>query len=95
MTRADRPTCVMARLARSATAALGTGAYAESVDGVGLERLASAPRRRPAGLGVILIALIVAHGLWKRTRDPSVRERVVLSTSTQRDFVRGGVAQRA
>jgi hypothetical protein len=65
------------------------------VDGVGLERLASAPRRRPAGLGVILIALIVAHGLWKRTRDPSVRERVVLSTSTQRDFVRGGVAQRA
>jgi hypothetical protein len=82
MIRANRPTRVMARLSRSATAALGTGAYAVTSSNLWMvSDLSGWPRLLGVALlsiGLILIALIVAHGLWERARDPSARERVVL-----------------
>jgi hypothetical protein len=82
MIRANRPTRVMARLSRSASAALGTGAYAVTSSNLWtVSDLSGWPRLIGVGLlaiGLILIALIVAHGLWERARDPSARERVVL-----------------
>ncbi len=82
MIRANRPARVMARLSRSAAAALGTGAYA--VSSASMWSVAhESSWLRLLGIGVvsivlILVAMVVAHGLWERARDPAARERVVL-----------------
>src|SRR5215210_1125075 len=82
MTRANRPTRVMARLSRSATAALGAGAYALTSSSIWMVAHQSTwPRLVAVGLlsmTLILIALAIAHGLWERTADAVARERVVL-----------------
>jgi hypothetical protein len=82
MVRANHPTRVMARLSRSATAALGTGAYAVSSSSIWtLADLSTWPRLVASALLsmlLILVSLVVAHGLWERRRDASARERIVL-----------------
>jgi hypothetical protein len=82
MIRANRPLLVMARLSRSATAALGTGAYALSSSSVWvLAHESTWPRLLAVALLsmlMILVALVIAHGLWERARDAAARERVVL-----------------
>ena len=82
MIAANRPTRVMARLSRSAAAALGTGAYALSSSNIWtLADESSWPRLLAVALlsvALILVALVVAHGLWERARDPAARERVAL-----------------
>jgi hypothetical protein len=82
MIRVNRPTRVMARLSRSATAALGTGAYAvTSANLWSVAEQSSLARLIAIGLlslALILVALVVAHGLWERTREAAARERVVL-----------------
>ena len=82
MIRANRPTLVMARLSRSATAALGTGAYALTSSSIWIVAHQSTwPRLLAVALlsmVLILLALVIAHGLWERTDDPNARERVVL-----------------
>ena len=82
MIRANRPTRVMARLSRAATAALGTGAYAVTSANMWIVSNASSAVRL-AGVGLLsialtLVALVVAHGLWERARDAAARERIVL-----------------
>ncbi|MBJ7330736.1 MAG: hypothetical protein JHC95_12625 [Solirubrobacteraceae bacterium] len=82
MIRANRPARVMARLSRSSTAALGTGAYALSSSGIWTIAHASAWPRLAAvaalSMVMILASLVVAHGLWERSDDDAARERVVL-----------------
>ena len=82
MIRANRPARVMGRLSRSATAALGTGAYALSSSSIwSLAHASTWPRLVAVGvlsLLMILASLVVAHGLWERATDESARERVVL-----------------
>jgi hypothetical protein len=82
MIRANRPTRVMARLTRSATAALGTGAYAVTSGNMWIVAgLSGLPRLIGIGalsLALLLVALVVAHGLWERARDAAARERIVL-----------------
>jgi hypothetical protein len=82
MIAANRPTQVMVRLSRAATAALGTGAYALSSSNIWtLADVSSWPRLLAVALlsvALILVALVVAHGLWERARDPAARERVAL-----------------
>jgi hypothetical protein len=82
MIRANRPARVMGRLSRSATAALGTGAYALSSSGIWTIAHASTWPRLLAvaalAMLMILAALVVAHGLWERSDDDAARERVVL-----------------
>ena len=82
MIRANHPTRVMARLSRSATAALGTGAYA--ISSASLWTVAdqsSWPRLLAVALMsvlLILVALVIAHGLWERASTPAAREQVTL-----------------
>jgi hypothetical protein len=82
MIRANRPTRVMGRLTRAATAALGTGAYAITSANMWLvAHQSSWPRLLGVALLamlLVLVALVVKHGLWERARDPAARERVVL-----------------
>jgi hypothetical protein len=82
MIRANRPMLVMARLSRSATAALGTGAYALTSANIWMVAHQSTwPRLVAVGVLatlMILISLSVAHGLWERAPDATARERVVL-----------------
>ncbi|WP_445149534.1 hypothetical protein [Baekduia sp. Peel2402] len=82
MIRANRPGRVMGRLSRSATAALGTGAYALSSSGIWTIAHASSWPRLVAvsalSMLMILASLVVAHGLWERSDDDAARERVVL-----------------
>jgi hypothetical protein len=82
MIRANRPARVMARLSRSAAAALGTGAYALSASSFwSLAHASSWPRLVAVGalsMLMILASLVVAHGLWERTTNEAARERVVL-----------------
>jgi hypothetical protein len=82
MIRANRPTRVMSRLSRSATAALGTGAYALTSSNIWLLADRSSLLRLLAvgllSIVLILVALVIAHGLWERARDVPARERVVL-----------------
>jgi hypothetical protein len=82
MIRANHPTRVMARLSRSATAALGTGAYALSSASIWrLAHLSTWPRLVATGvlsMLLILAALVIAHGLWERRRGAAARERIVL-----------------
>jgi hypothetical protein len=82
MIRANRPVRVMARLSRSATAALGTGAYALSSSSIwSLAHGSTWPRLIAVGalsLLMILASLVVAHGLWERSANDAARERVVL-----------------
>jgi hypothetical protein len=82
MIRANRPTRVMARLSRAATAALGTGAYALSSSSIWMLAGQSTWTRLLAvallSVLLILVSLVVAHGLWERATDPAARERVVL-----------------
>jgi hypothetical protein len=82
MIAANRPTHVMSSLSRSATAALGTGAYALSSSNIWtLADESSWPRLLAVALlsvAIILVALVVAHGLWERRRDAAARERVAL-----------------
>jgi len=77
MIAANHPTRVMSRLSRSATAALGTGAYALSSSNIWtLADESSWPRL--LAVAIILVALVVAHGLWERRRDAAARARVAL-----------------
>jgi len=82
MIAANRPTRVMSRLSRSSTAALGTGAYALSSSNIWtLADESSWPRLLAVALlslAIILVALVVAHGLWERRRDVAARARVAL-----------------
>lgn len=82
MIRANRPARVMGRLSRSATAALGTGAYALSSSGIWtIAHTSTWPRLVAVGalsMLMILVSLVVAHGLWERSADDAARERVVL-----------------
>ncbi len=82
MIRANRPARVMARLSRSATAALGTGAYALSSSSIwSLAHESSWPRLVAVGalsMLMILASIVVAHGLWERTANAAARQRVVL-----------------
>jgi hypothetical protein len=82
MIRANRPAQVMARLSRSATAALGTGAYALSSSSIwSLAHGSTWPRLVAVGalsMLMILASLVIAHGLWERTANDAARERVVL-----------------
>ncbi len=82
MIRANRPARVMARLSRSATAALGTGAYALSSSSIwSLAHESSWPRLVAVGalsMLMILASLVVAHGRWERTAHAAARQRVVL-----------------
>jgi hypothetical protein len=82
MIRANRPARVMGRLSRSATAALGTGAYALSSSGIWtIAHTSTWPRLLAVSalsMIMILAALVVAHGLWERSSDDAARERVVL-----------------
>jgi hypothetical protein len=82
MIRANRPTRVMARLSRSATAALGTGTYALTsanlwtvADRSSWTRLATVGA---LAMAIVLVTLVIAHDLWERADDPLARERVVL-----------------
>lgn len=67
MIRANRPARVMARLSRSATAALGTGAYALSSSSIwSLAHESTWPRLVAVGalsMLMILASLVIAHGL--------------------------------
>jgi hypothetical protein len=82
MVRANRPMLVMARLSRSATAALGTGAYALSSASIWtVAHQSSWPRLigvAALAMALILGALVTAHGLWERAPEAGARERVVL-----------------
>ena len=82
MIRANHPTRVIARLSRSATAALGTGAYAISASSLwSVADQSSWPRLLGVALMslfLILVALVIAHGLWERASTPAARERVTL-----------------
>ena len=82
MVRANRPMLVMARLSRSATAALGTGAYALTSSSIWTVAHQSTWARLIAvaalAMAMILGALVIAHGLWERAHEPRARERVVL-----------------
>jgi hypothetical protein len=82
MIRANRPTRVMARLSRSATAALGTGMYAlTSANLWTVADRSSWVRLVTVGalaMALVLITLVIAHDLWERVEDPPARERVVL-----------------
>ena len=82
MIRANRPARVMARLSRSSTAALGTGAYALSSSSFwSLAHESTWPRLVAVGalsMLIILASLVLAHGLWERTAHAAARQRVVL-----------------
>jgi hypothetical protein len=73
---------VIARLSRSATAALGTGAYAVSSASLWSVANQSSWSRLLAvallSVLLILVALVIAHGLWERARTPAAREQVTL-----------------
>jgi hypothetical protein len=96
MVRANHPTRVMARLSRSATAALGTGAYAVSSSSIWrLAELSTWPRLVASALLsmlLILVSLVVAHGLWERRRDASARERIMLFNTVTVTTLAIGVA---
>jgi uncharacterized membrane protein len=82
MVRANQPTRVIARLSAALVGALGAAAFALAssntwdlaVD-MGWPRLLALAA---LSVAVIWMVLVVAHGLWERTRDPAARERVVL-----------------
>src|SRR5918999_1166890 len=82
MIRANRPMLVMARLSPSATAALGTGAYALTSSSIWtVAHQSTWPRLitvAALAMAMILGALVLAHGLWERAHDARARERVVL-----------------
>jgi hypothetical protein len=82
MIAANHPTRVIARLSRSATAALGTGAYAVSSASLwSVANQSSWPRLLAVGLMsvlLILFAVVIAHGLWERAPTPAAREQVAL-----------------
>jgi uncharacterized membrane protein len=82
MVKANQPARVMLRLSRAVVGALGVAAYAlassniwELADGTTWPRLIGL-----AMFSVLLTcgALVLAHGLWERARDPGARERVLL-----------------
>jgi hypothetical protein len=82
MVRANRPWRFAARLYAALVAALAVGAYA--IIAADIWRLSAAMESwRLAILSLVSIsatiaAVIAAHGLWERSRDPRVREQVVL-----------------
>jgi hypothetical protein len=82
MIRANRPLQLIARLSGALVAALGTAAVALAssnfwtlADGMGWLRLVLLTL---ASVAVIVVALVLAHGLWERAEHPAARERVVL-----------------
>jgi uncharacterized membrane protein len=82
MVRANRPWRLAARLYRALVAAFAAGAY--GVVTTDIWRISAAlDWWRLALLSIVSISLtsfavIAAHGLWERSRDPRVREQVVL-----------------
>jgi uncharacterized membrane protein len=82
MVRANEPTRVILRLSRALFGAAGTGALAMVFTDIW--RLADAlPWLRLLALGlasivVTTLVLVAVHGLWERSRDRAVRERVLL-----------------
>jgi uncharacterized membrane protein len=82
MVRANQPARVMLRLSRAVVGALGVAAYAlassnlwELAAGTSWPRLLAL-----AAFSVVLTlaALVLAHGLWERSKNPATRERVLL-----------------
>lgn len=82
MIRTNQPTRAMARLSRSATAALGTGAYALTSQNIWLLAHDSTWPRLVAiavlSMLIILASLVIAHKLWEQAPNPAARDRVVL-----------------
>ena len=82
MVRANQPVRVIARLSRAVVGALGAGAFAITATNVWTIADAMGPPRLIAvallSIVATVVALVVAHDLWQRTRDPRARERVVL-----------------
>jgi uncharacterized membrane protein len=86
MVRANRPSRVVVRLSKAVLGALGVGAFA--LTSVSVWLLADG-MTWPRLLGVTLFsiaatcfALVLAHGLWERTDNPTARERVALFNLT-------------
>jgi hypothetical protein len=82
MIRANRPLQLVARLSGALLAALGTAAVALAssnfwslADGMGWPRLILLML---ASVVMIVVALVLAHGLWERAITPVARERVML-----------------
>jgi hypothetical protein len=82
MIRGNRPLQLLARLSRTLLAALGTAAvvlvssnFWPLADGMGWRRLTGLAA---VSLVAIVVAFVLAHGLWERADAPPARERVVL-----------------
>jgi uncharacterized membrane protein len=82
MVRANRPWRLIVRLSRALAAALGAVVFAivtsdiwRLADRLGWVRLTVLTL---ASLTAIVVFLIVAHGLWERSKDGRMREQVVL-----------------
>lgn len=97
MVKANQPTRVMLRLSSAVVAALGTAAY--SLASSNIWQLADRTSwGRLIGLIALsgtmtCVALVVAHGLWERSSDPTARERVVLfNVATTATLVLGVVS---
>jgi hypothetical protein len=82
MIRANRPLQLVARLSGALLAALGTAAVALAssnfwslADGMSWPRLIFL---MVASVVMIVVALVLAHGLWERAVAPLARERVML-----------------
>jgi hypothetical protein len=82
MLRANRPLQLIARLSGALLGALGTAAVALAssnlwslADGMSWPRLIAL---MVASVVVIVVALVLAHGLWERAVSPLARERVML-----------------
>jgi hypothetical protein len=82
MIRANRPLQLVARLSGTLLAALGTAAVVlASANFWTLADAMSAPRLTlltAVSLVVIVVALVLAHGLWERADTTATRERVIL-----------------
>jgi uncharacterized membrane protein len=82
MVRANQPARAAAGMSHAVLGALGTAAFALTSQNIwSLADRMSVPRMVALLLICVTlttVALIVAHGLWERTSDPSARERVVL-----------------
>jgi hypothetical protein len=82
MVRANHPWRVAVKLSRALVASLGTAAYVLASSGFWMLASHMAwPRLLGLALAALVattVALIAAHNLWERSRDPQTRERVVL-----------------
>jgi uncharacterized membrane protein len=82
MVRANQPSRAAASMSHAALGALGTAAFSltsqnvwQLADSMGMPRLLAL-----SFISVVITtaAMLMAHGLWERTKAPAVRERVIL-----------------